>query len=63
LSASSIQTAPDGYRRIVWMIKRMIMGHPTEIGWGKASDSGLRRTGIGTDARGNPRSPLPGPDG
>jgi hypothetical protein len=21
---------PDGYRRIVWMIKRMINGHPTE---------------------------------
>src|SRR5215213_7132181 len=26
LDASSVQTAPDGYRRIVWMIK----GHPTE---------------------------------
>ena len=26
LDASSVQTAPDGYRRIVWMIKRMIKG-------------------------------------
>jgi hypothetical protein len=24
LEASSVQTAPDGSRRIVWMIKRMI---------------------------------------
>src|SRR5215211_8236706 len=30
LDASSVQMAPDGYRRIVWMIKRMINGHPTE---------------------------------
>jgi hypothetical protein len=33
LSASSVQTAPDGYRRIVWMIIGMIKSHPTEIGW------------------------------
>src|SRR5215204_7574961 len=30
LDASSVQMAPDGSRRIVWMIKRMINGHPTE---------------------------------
>ena len=30
LDASSVQTAPDGYRRIVWMIKRMINAHLTE---------------------------------
>ena len=30
LPASSVQTAPDGYRRIVWMIIGMITGHPTE---------------------------------
>ena len=30
LRASSIQTAPDGYRRIVWMIKRMIKCLPTQ---------------------------------
>ena len=28
--ALSVQTASDGCRRIVWMIKRMIKGHPTE---------------------------------
>jgi hypothetical protein len=33
LDASSVQTAPDGYRRIVWMIIGMIKAHPTEIGW------------------------------
>jgi hypothetical protein len=27
--ASSVQTAPDGYRRIVWMIIGMIKTHPT----------------------------------
>jgi hypothetical protein len=26
----SIQTAPDGSRRIVWMIKRMIKAHPSQ---------------------------------
>jgi hypothetical protein len=26
----SVQTAPDGYRTIVWMIKWMIKAHPTE---------------------------------
>jgi hypothetical protein len=30
LGALSAQTAPDGYKRIVWMIKRMIKAHPTE---------------------------------
>jgi hypothetical protein len=30
LEAPSIWTDPDGSRRIVWMIKRMIKGHPTE---------------------------------
>jgi hypothetical protein len=30
LDASSVQTAPDGYRTIVWMIKWMIKAHPTE---------------------------------
>jgi hypothetical protein len=30
LDAPSVQTDPDGYRRIVWMIKRMIKGCPTE---------------------------------
>jgi hypothetical protein len=29
LGASSIQTGPEGSRWIVWMIKRMIKGHPT----------------------------------
>ena len=28
LDTPSVQTAPDGYRRIVWMIKRMIKAHP-----------------------------------
>jgi hypothetical protein len=30
LDASSVQTAPDGSKRIVWMIKRMIKGASTE---------------------------------
>jgi hypothetical protein len=30
LDTSSIQTAPDGYRRIVWMIIWMIKAHPTK---------------------------------
>jgi hypothetical protein len=30
LGASSTPSDPDGSRRIVWMIKRMIKGHPTE---------------------------------
>ena len=34
-----MQTAPDGYRRIVWMIKRMIKGHPTESDAASASSS------------------------
>jgi hypothetical protein len=29
-AASSVQTDPDGSRRIVWMIKQMIKAHPTE---------------------------------
>jgi hypothetical protein len=32
LDALSVQTAPDGYRRIVWMIIGMIKAHATEIG-------------------------------
>jgi hypothetical protein len=28
LDASSVQTAPDGSRRIVWMIIGMIKAHP-----------------------------------
>jgi hypothetical protein len=30
LDAWSVQTAPDGCRRIVWMINRMIKAHPTD---------------------------------
>jgi hypothetical protein len=30
LDASSIQTDPDGTRRIIWMIEQMIKGHPTQ---------------------------------
>jgi hypothetical protein len=30
LDGPSVQTAPDGYRTIVWMIKWMIKAHPTE---------------------------------
>jgi hypothetical protein len=30
LDASSVQTTPDGYRTIVWMINGMIKAHPTE---------------------------------
>jgi hypothetical protein len=30
LGASSVQMAPDGSRRIVWMIIGMIKAHPTE---------------------------------
>ena len=30
MDGPSVQTAPDGYRRIVWMIKWMIKAHPTE---------------------------------
>jgi hypothetical protein len=30
LDAASVQTAPDGYRLIVWMIVGMIRAHPTE---------------------------------
>ena len=30
LAASSVQTAPDGSRPIVWMIKWMIKAHPIE---------------------------------
>jgi hypothetical protein len=38
LDAPSVQTAPDGSRRIVWMIKWMIKAHPTESD-GKASSA------------------------
>jgi hypothetical protein len=30
LDASSVQMAPDGSRRIVWMIIGMIKAHPTQ---------------------------------
>jgi hypothetical protein len=30
VDASSVQTAPDGYRPIVWMIIGMIKAHPIE---------------------------------
>jgi hypothetical protein len=30
LDAASVQMAPDGYRRIVWMIIGMIKAHPTD---------------------------------
>jgi hypothetical protein len=30
LAGPSVQTAADGSRTIVWMIKRMINGHPTQ---------------------------------
>jgi hypothetical protein len=30
VGASSVQTAPDGYRRIDWMIIGMIKAHPTQ---------------------------------
>src|SRR5687767_4646733 len=32
LEASSVQTAPDGSRLIVWMINGMIKGHPNDTG-------------------------------
>jgi hypothetical protein len=41
LSASSIKTDPEGTRRIVWTIKRMIKGHPTKNRMPKASGIGL----------------------
>jgi hypothetical protein len=42
LDASSVQTAPDGSRPIVWMIIGMINAHPTQIGWqGKRTDDGV----------------------
>jgi hypothetical protein len=37
LDASSVQTAPDGYRTIVWMIKQMIKGPSDRKSDGKAS--------------------------
>jgi hypothetical protein len=48
LDASSVQTAPDGYRRIVWMINRMI----TQV-----------RQPAGVGPRSLPRSLLPREDG
>jgi hypothetical protein len=33
LDVLSLQTALEGFRRIVWMIIGMIKGHPTRIGW------------------------------
>jgi hypothetical protein len=42
LDASSVQTALEGSRRIVWMIIGMIKAHPTESRMaGRASESGL----------------------
>jgi hypothetical protein len=32
LGGLSVQTAPNGYRTVVWMIIGMIKAHPTEIG-------------------------------
>jgi hypothetical protein len=49
LDASSVQTAPDGSRPIVWMIIGMIKAHPTEnreqprLGDPPIAPSGLRR--------------------
>jgi hypothetical protein len=37
LDASSVQTAPDGSRRIVWMIIGMIKAHPTQNLMARAS--------------------------
>ena len=56
LDASSVQTAPDGSRRIVWMINGMIKAHPTENGCqGKLPDTGMdhgeRRTVAGQPGR------------
>src|SRR5512133_1888791 len=39
LEDPSVQTAPDGYRRIVWMIKWMIKAHPTEDRMPRQADS------------------------
>ena len=50
LDASSVQMAPDGSRRIIWMIKRMIKGHPTDKSDGKTGRSPPRRSRIDTDA-------------
>jgi hypothetical protein len=33
LEASSIQRDRERSRQIVWMTRRMIKAHPTEIGW------------------------------
>ena len=41
--SASIWTAPDGYKRIVWMIIGMIKAHPTESD-DRASNSKARRS-------------------
>src|SRR5215211_1010891 len=41
LDALSVQTAPDGYRRIVWMIIGMIKAHPTQHRMPRRSAPGL----------------------
>jgi hypothetical protein len=46
LDALSVKTAPDGSRRIVWVIKRMIKAHPTQdrmAGQAMSSNSGVGR--------------------
>jgi len=56
LDASSVQTAPDGYRRIVWMIKRMIKGHPTENRMARRRRSTKWPRRLGRQRRSSPRA-------
>ena len=43
VGALSIQTGPDGYRRIVWMVIGMIKGHPTQNRMTRRCDEGRPR--------------------
>src|SRR5215218_6948960 len=50
LDASSVQTAPDGSRPIVWMIIGIIKAHPTENRMARQAALGVRPEAL------NPRS-------
>jgi hypothetical protein len=48
LDASSVQTAPDGSRPIVWMINGMIKAHPTEDRMAKQAEDPSSRLCAGS---------------
>src|SRR5215218_1371307 len=65
LDTPSVQTAPDGSRPIVWMIKRMIKAHPTKNRMPRQASSyrdepSHRRGPVYEPTRGLPEAPKGG---